>query len=164
MKKTVIFTALAILVLFTASSVLAAGTCPQPRKTKKAPPEFLKMKIPKGASAKLGKQFFQDQKFATSNGAPMACFNCHGPKGRGDGKAGKLLTPKPRNFTCRATMKHVPAGQMFWIIKNGSVIVVDGKEKKTGMVAHAKLSDQQIWSVIKYVRGILMRKAKKKKK
>ena len=55
------------------------------------------------------------------------------------------MKPKPRNFTCSETMKKVSAGQMFWIIKNGS--------KGTGMVAHGKtLKDAQIWDVVKYIR------------
>ena len=76
----------------------------------------------------------------------MACKMCHGDKGDGGGKLGGALKPSPRNFTCKKTMKKVSAGQMFWIIKNGS--------KGTGMVAHGKtLKDGQIWDVIKYIRS-----------
>jgi hypothetical protein len=50
----------------------------------------------------------------------LACKVCHGKKGDGMGKLGKALKPYPRNFTCSDTMKDVSAGQMFWIIKNGS--------------------------------------------
>ena len=58
---------------------------------------------------------------------------------------GKALKPIPRNFTCSDTMKDVSAGQMFWIIKNGS--------PGTGMVAHKKtLKDKEIWDVVKYIR------------
>ncbi|HIE80381.1 MAG TPA: c-type cytochrome, partial [Nitrospinaceae bacterium] len=47
--------------------------------------------------------------------------------------------------TCSDTMKDVSAGQMFWIIKNGS--------PGTGMVAHKKtLKDKEIWDVVKYIR------------
>ena len=75
----------------------------------------------------------------------MACKMCHGDKGDGGGKLGKALKPRPRNFTCAATMKKVSAGQMFYIIKNGS--------KGTGMVAHKKtLKDKEIWDVVKYIR------------
>ena len=75
---------------------------------------------------------------------------CHGKTGAGDGKLGKVLKPHPRNFTCKATMKKISAGQMFWIIKNGS--------KGTGMVAHKKtLKDKEIWDIIKYIRTDLMR-------
>ncbi|MFQ5672307.1 MAG: c-type cytochrome [Nitrospinales bacterium] len=156
MKKTFITLILAIFTLSVTASAFAAGECPQKRKTKSAPSNIAKKRYPKGASMKLGKKIFHDQKFAQSKGAPMACFNCHGNKGAGDGKLGALLTPKPRNFTCKATMKKISAGQMFWIVKNGS--------KGTGMVAHKKLKDVEIWSVVKYIRGVLMGLAKKKKK
>ena len=79
----------------------------------------------------------------------MACFNCHGDKGAGNGKLGALLKPKPRNFTCAKTMKKISAGQMYHIIKKGS--------KGTGMVAHTKLKDSDIWSVVKYIRTSLMK-------
>jgi mono/diheme cytochrome c family protein len=72
---------------------------------------------------------------------------CHGAKGGGDGKLGKALKPSPRDFTCKKTMKKVSAGQMYWIIKNGS--------KGTGM-APMKLKDKEIWDVIKYIREDLM--------
>jgi mono/diheme cytochrome c family protein len=43
-------------------------------------------------------------------------------------------------------MKGVSAGQMFWIIKDGS--------KGTGMVAHGKtLKDADIWNVVKFIRS-----------
>jgi mono/diheme cytochrome c family protein len=76
---------------------------------------------------------------------PLACKMCHGEDGDGMGKLGKALKPNPRNFTCSDTMKDVSAGQMFWIIKNGS--------PGTGMVAHGKnLKDNEIWDVVKYIR------------
>ena len=60
------------------------------------------------------------------------------------GKLGKALNPKPRNFTCSETMKDISAGQMFWIVKNGSA--------GTGMAAHGKtLKDKEIWDVVKYI-------------
>ena len=68
----------------------------------------------------------------------------------GMGKRGKALKPNPRNFTCSDTMKKVFAGQMFWIIKNGS--------PGTGMVAHKKtLKDKDIWDIVKYIRTNLMK-------
>ncbi len=122
----------------------AAGTCPQPRKTKSAPANLQKMAIPASADAAAGKKIFE------KTSKPLACKMCHGEKGDGNGKLGKALKPSPRNFTCEATMKNVSAGQMFWIIKNGS--------KGTGMVAHGKtLKDPDIWNVVKYIRTDLMK-------
>jgi mono/diheme cytochrome c family protein len=114
------------------------GPCPQPRKTKSAPANLVKANIPASASVKMGKKIFE------KSAKPMACKMCHGNEGNGAGKLGKVLKPRPRNFTCSGTMKHVSPGQMFWIIKNGS--------KGTGMVAHGKtLKDKQIWDVVKYI-------------
>ena len=48
-------------------------------------------------------------------------------------------------------MKKVSAGQMFWIIKNGS-------KNQPAMVAHKKtLKDKQIWDIVKYIREDLMK-------
>jgi mono/diheme cytochrome c family protein len=114
------------------------GPCPQARKTKSAPAHLVKASIPASARVEAGKKIFE------KSAKPMACKMCHGSEGKGNGKLGKALNPRPRNFTCSDTMKHVSPGQMFWIIKNGS--------KGTGMVAHGKtLKDRQIWDVVKYI-------------
>ncbi|HBP11353.1 MAG TPA: cytochrome C, partial [Nitrospina sp.] len=138
MKKALILGVLVVFSLFAVSSALA-GKCPQPRKTKSAPSGTAKMDKTAKADAAKGKVIYMKK------AKPMACQMCHGKKGDGGGKLGKALKPTPRDFTCAATMKKVSAGQMFWIIKNGS--------KGTGMVAHKKtLKDKEIWDVVKYVR------------
>ena len=143
MKKQFILFIAVICTLAMVSSAYAAGKCPQPRKTKSAPSSTAKSDKTAKANKASGKKIY------TKTAKPMACKMCHGATGKGDGKLGKVLKPLPRNFTCKATMKKVSAGQMFWIIKNGS--------KGTGMVAHKKtLKDKQIWDVIKYIREDLM--------
>ena len=142
MKKFILF----IVVVFTLAMVSSAYAvkCPEPRKTKSAPTSFVKIKDVVNADKANGKKLFN------KTAKPIACKMCHGKTGAGDGKLGKILKPHPRNFTCKATMKKVSAGQMFWIIKNGS--------KGTGMVAHKKtLKDKEIWDIIKYIRTDLMR-------
>jgi len=141
MKKALILSVMVIFSFFAVGSAIAKPTkCPQPRKTKAAPGSIAKKKIPKSADAKRGKKIFM------KTAKPMACKMCHGEKGDGGGKLGAALKPKPRNFTCKATMKKVSAGQMFHIIKNGS--------KGTGMVGHGKtLKDKQIWDVVKFIRS-----------
>jgi len=58
---------------------------------------------------------------------------------------GKALKPAPTNFACKDSMKDMSAGQMFWIIKNGS--------KGTGMLSfNLNMKDEEIWDVIKYIR------------
>jgi len=119
----------------------APGDCPQPRKTKKAPSMFLGKKNPlKATSANIkdGELLFQKK------AKPLACAQCHGKQGNGKGALGAGLTPKPRNFTCSATMGKISDGQMFWVIKNGS----DG----TGMMAFKGLKDKEVWKLILYIR------------
>ena len=141
MKKVLILSVMLIFSVCAVGSAFAkAAPCPQKRKTKAAPGSIAKKKIPGSADAKRGKKLFM------KTAKPMACKMCHGEKGDGGGKLGAALKPKPRNFTCKATMKKVSAGQMFHIIKNGS--------KGTGMAAHGKtLKDSQIWDVIKFFRS-----------
>ena len=144
MKKQFILFIAIIFTLALVGSAYAAAECPQPRKTKSAPGGISKKDKTAKASSANGKKIY------TKTAKPMACKMCHGAKGAGDGKLGKALKPTPRNFACKATMKKISAGQMFWIIKNGS--------KGTGMVAHKKtLKDKQIWDVIKYIRADLMK-------
>ena len=142
MKKISLF----IIVIFSLVVVSSAYAvkCPEPRKTKSAPASFVKIKDVVNADKANGKKLFN------KTAKPIACKMCHGKTGAGDGKLGKVLKPHPRNFTCKATMKKISAGQMFWIIKNGS--------KGTGMVAHKKtLKDKEIWDIIKYIRTDLMK-------
>ena len=137
MKKTLLLTGLSILIFTT--STWAASNCPQPRKTKSAPSNIASSDRVAQANAANGKKIYE------KGAKPLACKMCHGKKGDGMGKLGKALKPHPRNFTCSATMKKVSAGQMFWVIKNGSA--------GTGMVAHKKnLKDKEIWDVVKYIR------------
>ncbi len=142
MKKFILL----IVVMFTLVMVSSAYAvkCPEPRKTKSAPTSLVKQDKTKKANKANGKKLFN------KTAKPLACKMCHGKTGAGDGKFGKRMKPHPRNFTCKATMKKISAGQMFWIIKNGS--------KGTGMIAHKKtLKDKEIWDVIKYIRTDLMK-------
>jgi hypothetical protein len=59
---------------------------------------------------------------------------------------GAALVPPPRNFTCGDMMKHIPDGQLFWIIKNGS--------PGTGMMSFAATPDEQVWQLIQYIRSL----------
>jgi peptidoglycan hydrolase-like protein with peptidoglycan-binding domain len=123
--------------------VKASGVCPQPRKTKSAPSNIARLDKTPSANLDRGKSIY------LKTAKPMACKICHGDNGDGGGKLGKTLKPKPRNFSCSDTMEKVSAGQMFWIIKNGS--------PGTGMVAHKKsLKDSDIWDVVKYIRSTFM--------
>ena len=144
MKKTIVSVLAMLFVVMLVGNAYAVE-CPQPRKTKSAPVSTANMDKTAKANKAAGKKIY------TKTAKPMACKMCHGKKGDGAGKLGKAFKSPlaPRNFTCKETMKAVSAGQMFWIIKNGS--------KGSAMVAHKKtLKDKDIWNVIKYIREDLM--------
>ena len=127
----------------TAPSGGQGGVCAQPRKTAKAPDEFLPKTNPLPASAEAiqaGKTLY------LKTAQPMACVMCHGEQGDGKGIMGAALVPPPRNFTCGSMMKEIFDGQLFWIIKNGSM--------GTGMMPFSGLPDEQVWQLIHYVRSL----------
>ena len=74
------------------------------------------------------------------------CFNCHGKEGKGDGPAGQILNPSPRNFTNCKFHKKRKDGELFWVIKNGS--------PGTGMVPliPAAITEEEAWIIINYER------------
>ena len=75
-----------------------------------------------------------------------ACFNCHGKDGDGNGPVAAQLNPSPRNFQHHGFWIHRTEGEIFWVIKSGSV--------GTSMVGFGEqLTDEEIWSIIQYERG-----------
>ena len=72
------------------------------------------------------------------------CFNCHGKEGGGNGPLAAQLNPSPRNFQHHGFWRHRTEGEIFWVIKNGSV--------GTAMVGFGgQLTDKEIWSIIQYL-------------
>jgi mono/diheme cytochrome c family protein len=121
----------------------SGGACLQPRKTAKAPEDFLTKTNPFSSSARTiqaGKELF------LKTAQPVACVMCHGEQGDGKGLMGGALVPPPRNFTCGPMMRDIPDGQLFWIIKNGS--------PGTGMMAFSGLPDEQVWELVHYIRAL----------
>ena len=117
--------------------------CPQERKTTKAPTKYLKKINPlrnEPRHIKKGKVLHHIK------AKPLACKHCHGVAGNGNGSMAISMNPKPRNFTCKQTMKDISDGQLFWIIKNGS--------KGTAMQAYSYLSDKKIWQLVHYIRSL----------
>ena len=126
-----------------ASGGTQGTACMQPRKTAKAPDDYLTKSnpIPSSAgAAQAGKELFM------RTAQPIACMMCHGEHGDGKGLMGAALVPPPRNFTCGAMMREIPDGQLFWIIKNGS--------PGTGMTAFGGLPDEQVWQLVRYIRSL----------
>lgn len=79
------------------------------------------------------------------------CAKCHGPGGKGDGPAGKLLKTKPADWTDKGKMSKLSDNDLFNVIKEGGGAV--GKSKLMPAWKD-KLSDQQIWDVIAFIRAL----------
>jgi mono/diheme cytochrome c family protein len=117
------------------------GECPQPRFTETAPADYLSRKNPVSPpDAGLGKRLY--------DGAPdaVSCATCHGVRGDGKGELARLFNPPPRNFACRGTIRDVPDGQLFWIIRYGS--------PGTSMPPHARISDTEVWQLVHHLRAL----------
>lgn len=127
---------------------LAAGeeispSCPEPRLTQKAPPDFYNLRNPlerNPENLKKGRLLYQVK------AKPMACKHCHGITGDGKGPLATGINPSPRNFTCAKTINGVPDGQLFWVIKKGS--------PDTEMFSFKDLKDKEIWQLIIYIREL----------
>ncbi len=116
--------------------------CPQPRFTGKAPEPLYSQVNPLQASRSnrnAGRELYAEAL------AP-ACSDCHGDKGAGNGPLSDQFEPQPRNFTCAETIEGIPDGQLYWIIRNGS--------PGTAMPAYDFLSDDEIWQLVLYLRGL----------
>jgi len=83
------------------------------------------------------------------------CFQCHGPEGRGDGGAAKILPIQPRNFTNPQFNKVRTPGEMMWVLKNGSM-GQSGRVPGTGMlpIVGQFLSEEDGWKVLLYERSL----------
>lgn len=75
------------------------------------------------------------------------CIHCHGASGKGDGPAGQVLNPSPRDFTNPKFHMNRTDGEMFWVLKNG----ISG----TGMVPliGGPITEEEAWYVINYERS-----------
>jgi copper transport protein len=79
------------------------------------------------------------------------CLRCHGPEGKGDGPAGKLLRTKPADWTNKQKMSGLSDDHIYKIIWGGGGPV----GKSTLMPAFKdKLSDQQIRDVRAFIRSL----------
>ena len=121
------------------------GQCPQPRFTGKAPEEYLSRTNPVSAEsgAKAGEALFLGGQRSAN------CSICHGREGDGKGSLASQFDPPPRNFRCAQTIEGVPDGQLFWIIRFGS--------PGTAMPSHPRLSDEQVWQIVAFVRNLAKR-------
>ena len=80
------------------------------------------------------------------------CAVCHGPKGLGDGPAGKSLNPPPRNLVKGGWKAGGSSKEMFLTLTNG----LSG----TSMAAFGHLSVVDRWSLVHFVHSITKDKVK----
>ena len=121
----------------------AAGECPQPRFTQKAPEPIYGTSNPLLAESRhidAGASLYNE------TAKPAPCQICHGKRGDGKGQLASQFNPPPRNFACAETVFDVSDGQLFWIIKNGS--------PGTSMPSFKTLSDDQIWQLVLYIKQL----------
>ncbi|AZL61341.1 cytochrome c [Rhodobacteraceae bacterium HSP-20] len=76
------------------------------------------------------------------------CARCHGPTGFGDGEEGRSLTPSPALLNYLVQMPMAGDEYLLWTVSEG------GKAFETAMPAFKdSLSEDQIWSIIAYMRA-----------
>ena len=75
------------------------------------------------------------------------CMSCHGPLGKGDGKAGATLKPPPADLTDEMWKHGSTDAEIFAVIRDGA--------KGTGMRGFAgRMTTKELWTVLNYVRTL----------
>ena len=132
----------AALMLF--SATVAGAEEKDPLKPRVPPDQIAEAKQMKNPDANTPENIAKGKAMFEGKGT---CFNCHGKEGNGDGPAGAILNPSPRNFTNCKFHKKRKDGELFWVIKNGSA--------GTGMVSliPAAINEEEAWIIINYERS-----------
>jgi mono/diheme cytochrome c family protein len=73
----------------------------------------------------------------------LNCQVCHGPAGKGDGPAGAVLNPKPRDLSAKELQAETD-GELFWKIGTG----------RGPMPPWQMLPENDRWSVVHYIRTL----------
>ena len=79
------------------------------------------------------------------------CVGCHGATGKGDGAAAAALNPKPQDHTDGKTLNALSDKYLFEIIKDGGAAV---KKAAFMPASNKKLTDQEIWDMVAYIRSL----------
>lgn len=162
----------AIAILFTVAFMAGCARMPEnpqlagagcgSRGVPQAPAEMLSMTNPLTATAETieaGRRLYEE------TAEPVACAQCHGNNGSGNGPLARHLDPAPADFTC-ADYRSVPDGQLFWITRDGSSFVSSEpghsnvkrpgrRDRSTAMRPHANfLSETEIWQILTYLRTL----------
>ena len=86
----------------------------------------------------------------------VSCVVCHGEKGLGDGPAGQMLNPRPRDFSKDPFKQGGKPAELFITISEGV--------KDTPMVGWAHLTEEDRWGLAYHVLSLAPAKAAKKAK
>lgn len=78
------------------------------------------------------------------------CSACHGATGKGDGKQGEKLDPKPSNLTDTSWKHGSTDGEIFVVIRDGTK--ANGKNAMPSFAS--KMTPNQMWDVVNYVRTL----------
>ena len=128
-----------------APSAIAGGE----HKTATAPAEFLAMENLVGAAEMQG-AFLKK----TARLYKRKCKGCHGIDGDGKGSKAEYIEIKPAAFIKPGYLAGRKDGQLFWIVMYGS----EGTEMEArGPGTRENLSEQEIWSLIAYIRHAFTR-------
>jgi len=76
------------------------------------------------------------------------CASCHGPSGKGDGPAGKMLQPAPADFA--TALKGKTDDYIKKVIKEGGA----ANGKSASMPPASDLTDDQIKSLVDYIKHL----------
>ncbi len=99
------------------------------------PAEYAGKTNPLGAdAAEAGAKVFQ-----------VNCESCHGAQGHGDGPAGQVLDPKPKNLPDLAAQ--VGDDYLFWRVS-------EGKPGTSMAPWKGILTDEQIWQAVAFIRTL----------
>jgi len=75
------------------------------------------------------------------------CVSCHGPLGKGDGKAGAALKPPPADLTDEEWKHGSTDAEIFTVIRDGA--------KGTPMRGFAgRMTTKELWTVLNYLRTL----------
>lgn len=73
------------------------------------------------------------------------CISCHGETGKGDGPAGALMNPKPRDFTSKeGWINGRKISEMYKTLQEGII--------KSGMPSFNHINPEELFAVIHYIR------------
>lgn len=110
------------------------GDLPMVKGTLSPPVDVMKYLNPAPEIVEKGKTIFQ-----------TTCSSCHGTEGKGDGVAGTMLNPKPRNFHDMTGWKIGPElNRMYKTIHEGI--------PNTGMASFAQIPPEDRLDIIMYIR------------